>query len=110
MNKWGRTIYLKTVIDIHGKGCATGKLIEITERIVKEAKIIYQNIWVVFDKDDFEDFDQAIKDGVDRGYKIAWSNQSFEYWHFIEMFGMKSWIVFLSGREGKRLLGKPPLV
>ena len=44
-------------IDIHGEGCATGKLIESTERLVKEAKIIYQNVWVVFDKDDFEDFD-----------------------------------------------------
>lgn len=74
------------LIDIHGEGCATGKLIEITERIVKEAKIIYQNVWVVFDKDDFEDFDQAIKDGVDKGYKIAWSNQSFEYWLYLHFY------------------------
>lgn len=71
------------VIDVHGEGCATGKLVEITERIVKEAKILYQNIWVVFDKDDFEDFDQAIKDGLDKGYKMAWSNQSFEYWLYL---------------------------
>lgn len=71
------------VIDIHGKGSSTGKLIEITERIVKYAKIMYQNIWVVFDKDDFEDFDQAIKDGAEKGYKIAWSNQSFEYWLYL---------------------------
>lgn len=71
------------VIDVSGEGCATGKLIEITERIVKEANIIYQNVWVVFDKDDFEDFDQAIKDGEDKGYKIAWSNQSFEYWLYL---------------------------
>lgn len=71
------------VIDIHGKGSSTGKLIEITERIVKDAKIMYQNIWVVFDKDDFEDFDQAIKDGAEKGYKIAWSNQSFEYWLYL---------------------------
>lgn len=59
------------VIDVYGEGCATGKLIEITERIVKEAKILYQNIWVVFDKDDFNDFDQAIKDGMDKGYKLV---------------------------------------
>ena len=44
---------------------------------------MYQNIWVVFDKDDFEDFDQAIKDGEQKGYKIAWSNQSFEYWLYL---------------------------
>lgn len=70
-------------IEIFGAGSATGKLIEITERLVKEAKIIYQNIWVVFDKDDFEDFDEAIKSGENMGYKIAWSNQSFEYWLYM---------------------------
>lgn len=73
-------------IDIFGEGSSTGRLIEITERIVKEAKIIYQNIWVVFDKDDFEDFDEAIKSGENRGYKIAWSNQSFEYWLYMHFF------------------------
>lgn len=71
------------LIDIHGKGCATGKLIEVTDQIVKQAKIIYQNVWVVFDKDDFEDFDQAIAEGTDKGYKVAWSNQSFEYWLYL---------------------------
>lgn len=71
------------VIDIQGKGCATGKLIEITDQIVKESKIIYQNIWIVFDKDDFEDFDEAITAGINKGYNIAWSNQSFEYWLYL---------------------------
>jgi len=71
------------VIDIYGEGCAPGKLIEITEQIIKKAKIIYQNVWIVFDKDDFDDFDQAIKDGINKGYKIAWSNQSFEYWLYL---------------------------
>ncbi len=70
-------------IDIHGEGCSTGKLIEKTDKIVKNAKIMYQNVWVVFDKDDFEDFDQAIKDGIAKDYKIAWSNQSFEYWIYL---------------------------
>lgn len=36
------------LIDIHGKGCSTGKLIELTERIIKDAKVMYQNVWVVF--------------------------------------------------------------
>lgn len=39
-------------IDIHGEGSSTGRLIEVTEQLVKEAKILYQNIWVVFDKND----------------------------------------------------------
>lgn len=54
-------------IDIYGEGSSTGKLIEITEQLVKEAKLLYQNIWVVFDKDDFEDFNQAIQKGLDKG-------------------------------------------
>lgn len=71
------------VIDIHGVGCSTGRLIENTDRIVKDAKIMYQNVWIVFDKDDCLDFDQAIEEGKNKGYKIAWSNQSFEYWLFL---------------------------
>lgn len=71
------------IIDIYGEGCSTGKLIEVTEQIVKDAKILYQNVWVVFDKDDFEDFDEAISMGKEKGYQIAWSNQSFEYWLYL---------------------------
>ena len=74
------------IIDIHGEGAATGKLVEIAEQIVKDAKIIYQNVWIVFDKDDFEDFDQAIKEGTGKGYKMAWSNQSFEYWLYLHFY------------------------
>lgn len=71
------------IIDINGEGCSTCKLIEKTDEIVRKAKIIYQNIWVVFDKDDFRDFDQAIYEGLNKGYKVAWSNQSFEYWVYL---------------------------
>lgn len=83
--KVGGTVDIKAlpVIDIHGEGCSTEKLIEATDQIVKDAKIMYQNVWVVFDKDDFEDFDQAIEDGQKRGYHIAWSNQAFEYWLYL---------------------------
>ena len=81
----GGTIQVVEVpaIDIYGEGCATGKLIEEVRQLVKKAKIFYQNVWIVFDKDDFEDFDQAIQEGEANGYKIAWSNQSFEYWLYL---------------------------
>lgn len=32
------------VIDIYGEGCSTGTLIELTEKMVKDAKIIYQTV------------------------------------------------------------------
>ncbi|MDO5062223.1 MAG: RloB family protein [Peptostreptococcaceae bacterium] len=79
----GGQIDIVPMIEIQGRGCSTGKLIEATEQIVKEANVFYQNIWVVFDKDDFEDFDQAITAGRNKQYHIAWSNQSFEYWLYL---------------------------
>ena len=84
-NKIGGNIdvYEMPIIDINGEGCATNKLIEKTEQLVSQAKIIYQNIWVVFDKDDFLDFDEAVDLGEKRGYQVAWSNQSFEYWLYL---------------------------
>lgn len=70
-------------VDIHGVGCSTNKLIEKTQEIVNRAKFIYQNIWVVFDKDDFTDFDDAIANAEKLGYQVAWSNQCFEYWIYL---------------------------
>lgn len=70
-------------IEIKGQGRGTGKLIEETEKIVKNSKIMYQNIWIVFDKDDFDDFDKAIANAKSKGYDVAWSNQSFEYWLYL---------------------------
>lgn len=58
------------VIDIFGQGCSTSRLIEATEEIVKDSKVFYQNIWVVFDKDDFKDFDEAIRLGKKRDIKL----------------------------------------
>lgn len=37
----------------------------------------------LIDKDDFIDFDNAIREGEKKGYNIAWSNQSFEYWIYL---------------------------
>ena len=60
------------VIDIYGKGRGTGKLIETTEQLVKDSKVLYQNVWIVLDKDDFEDFDEAIRLGKEKGHRDNW--------------------------------------
>ena len=70
-------------IDIHGKGMSTSHLIKATERLVKDAKIVYQNVWIVLDRDDFKDFDEAVRAAAERGFKVAWSNQCFEYWLYL---------------------------
>lgn len=98
-------------IDIQGQGCSTCRLIKVTEQLVNRAKILYQNIWVVFDKDDFSDFDQAIREGLDKGYKVAWSNQAFEYWLFLHFhytasaLDRDSWCEKLNGIFKERHLG-----
>lgn len=71
------------IINIHGAGCATTSLVNKTTELVSKSNVIYQNIWIVFDKDDFIDFDSAISLAVSQGYSVAWSNQSFEYWLYL---------------------------
>ena len=79
-------IVAQPLIDVHGEGCSTTTLVEVANQIIKDAKIIYQNVWIVFDKDDFDDFDQAIQEAINRGYNVAWSNQSFEYWLYLHFY------------------------
>jgi hypothetical protein len=42
----------------------------------------YDENWVVFDKDDSidEDFNHAIELAMKNGFKVAYSNQAFEFW------------------------------
>ncbi|WP_281644183.1 RloB family protein [Bacteroides zoogleoformans] len=48
-------------------------------------KKVYDQCWVVFDKDDFpaKDFNQAIQLAEKNGFRVAYSNQAFEYWFLL---------------------------
>ncbi len=82
--KYGQSIDIeKPMITTQGEGKNTVSLIEATAKIVSRARILYSQVWVVFDKDDFRDFDEAIVLAEKYGYKTAWSNQSFEYWIYL---------------------------
>ncbi len=71
---------------------ANANIVEIggadeTIRVVERAqaenkKSIYDQVWVVFDKDDFPaaNFDNAIAMAEAAGFFAAYSNQAFEYW------------------------------
>ncbi|MBE0451991.1 MAG: RloB domain-containing protein, partial [Clostridia bacterium] len=67
-------------IEIKGVGRCTTSLVDYTTKLVRESKLIYNEIWCVFDKDDFIDFDNAIEHSKKMGYMAAWSNESFELW------------------------------
>lgn len=51
----------------------------------KQKKREYDQCWVVFDKDDFpaKDFNQAILLAEKNGFRVAYSNQAFEYWFLL---------------------------
>ncbi len=73
----------RPLIRISGKGEGTCRLVDETAEIVKRSKTYYQNIWVVFDKDEFSDFDEAVRRAESYGFQVAWSNSSFEYWLYL---------------------------
>ena len=60
------------------------KAISIREADQKRKKV-YDQCWVVFDKDDFpaKDFNQAIQYAEKNGFRVAYSNQAFEYWFLL---------------------------
>ena len=51
----------------------------------QKKKRTYDQCWVVFDKDDFpaKDFNDAIALAERNGFKVAYSNQAFEYWFLL---------------------------
>jgi len=63
-----------------GEGYNTMTLVDRAEKLSKEDE--YDQVWCVFDKDDFpnEKFNNAIFKATGMGFKIAYSNQAFEYW------------------------------
>lgn len=72
---------------IKGEGCATVVLVrrtlEIKEELERERNMVFDRVWVVFDKDDFVDFNDAIKFSKKLGFKSAWTNEAFELWYYL---------------------------
>ncbi len=74
-------------VEIEGEGRATVALVDKTLEIKKELEnkndMSFDRVWVVFDKDDFEDFNEAIKKTNKLGFYSAWTNEAFELWYFL---------------------------
>lgn len=67
-------------VRIEGLGRGTTSLVEKAAELLARSPKVFQHVWVVFDKDDFDDFDEAILLAREYGFNVAWSNQAFEYW------------------------------
>ena len=63
-----------------GEGYNTLTLVERAKKLSEEDE--YDQVWCVFDKDDFpnQNFNGAIHKAEGLGLKVAYSNQAFEYW------------------------------
>lgn len=83
MNFGGNIDVITPQITVEGVGRGTCALVNTVAKIVSRANKMYENIWVVFDKDDFQDFDEAIILAEGKNFKVAYSNQCFEYWLFL---------------------------
>ena len=71
-----------------GKGLGTVNLVKEAVSIRQEEQRkgkIYDQYWVVFDKDDFPDneFNEAIRFAEAEGFRVAYSNQAFEFWFIL---------------------------
>ena len=74
-------------VTIEGEGRATVALVDRTQEIKAELErkiaMTFDRVWVVFDKDDFEDFNEAIKKAHKLGFHSAWTNEAFELWYYL---------------------------
>lgn len=81
--------YISTVreVTIEGEGRATVALVDRTQKIKTELErknaMSFDRVWVVFDKDDFDDFNDAIKKAHKLGFQSAWTNEAFELWYYL---------------------------
>lgn len=77
-------------LKVEGMGMGTSNLVNSVKSIKceeeKKARINFDEVWVVFDKDTFSDFDEAIKLAERKKYKVAYSNQAFEYWIILHFY------------------------
>ena len=75
-------------ISVQGKGKSTTALVGKVYRQIEFNNQEYDRVWVVFDRDEFPDFDEAIQQAAEHKINCAWSNESFELWlllHFKEV-------------------------
>lgn len=80
--------------EIIGEGRSTCSLVKRTEEIKgqleRERQLKFDRIWVVFDKDDFIDFNEAIILAQKKGLIPGWTNEAFELWYLLHFIYLDS--------------------
>lgn len=94
--------------EIVGEGRSTCALVKKTEeirhRLEYQRQLKFDRVWIVFDKDNFNDFNEAIALAERKGFGAAWSNEAFELWyllHFIYLDAAISRADYISKLEAE---------
>lgn len=86
INQQYKSIAKENHVSVYGTGKNTKGLLKyVDKRVAGGEWEKYQNIWLVYDKDDFpeDNFDNtqfSAEGRNDNKIKVAWSNESFELW------------------------------
>ncbi|MFK5968986.1 MAG: RloB family protein [Candidatus Marithrix sp.] len=76
-------------IRVEGEGKNTKSLVEeainLKNKAKTDAKIEYEQVWCVFDRDSFppNDYNDAIALAHTNNFKVAYSNEAFELWYLL---------------------------
>lgn len=72
-------------VKVFGRGRNTTSLVRYAIEMEEQAKIPYDQVWCVFDRDSYtaEMFNAALDLARKRGYKVAYSNEAFELWFLL---------------------------
>ncbi len=72
---------------IVGEGKSTCALVkrtlQIKDELERKRQLPFDRVWVVFDKDDFTDFNEAIQLATSYSFQSAWTNEAFELWYLL---------------------------
>lgn len=90
INQRYRSNIIVDSIKIKVEGTARSTMVLVNEAIKKRSLNNYSDVWVVFDKDDNKDFDEAISYAKKNGLHVAWSNESFELWILLHFQDLKT--------------------
>ena len=90
IEEWFSNSIIVEKIELDVQGTARSTKVLVNEAIKKRSLKTYSEVWVVFDKDDNKDFDDAIALAKKEGLNVAWSNECFELWLLLHFQDLKS--------------------
>ncbi len=107
---------VNAVVKVIGTGRSPQGVVKEAENLEKRGE--YTEVWVVFDRDQFdaEDFNAAIEKAKNNGFKVAYSNQAFELWYVLHFdyhdtaISRDRYQEILSNKLGRRYRKNDPLI